>query len=63
MRIFFQTFLTVLFLSLTVGAAPDKEKIAKETIDVPIKSFEALKKGTPLLTQFSLLSLSVENTW
>ncbi len=32
-------------------------------LDVPIKSFEALKKGTPLLTQFSLLSLSVENTW
>ncbi len=33
MRIFFQTFLTGLFLSLTVGAAPDKEKIAKETIE------------------------------
>jgi len=36
MRILFQTLLTLIFLSLTVGAAaaaPDKEKIAKETIE------------------------------
>jgi len=34
MRIFFQAFLTLIFLSLTVaGATPGKEKIAKETIE------------------------------
>jgi hypothetical protein len=34
-----------------------------KSIDVPTKSFEGLKKGTPILAQFSLGSLSVENTW